>query len=279
MVRILVVDNDPAAAAAIEKLLRAELYEVTVVNSEASGRAELASKRYDVAIIDLRLGEGNKPGDTSGLDLARNSDPLIPKIIVSSGRDRDGVMKAISVGKEGFAVAVDFIERNEIRVNRDDLIDAVRKAYDTRQRWIRLRRDNISGQLANEYREVQRQARLQNYIHLIVNLVFAGFMIYAALEVHLEKLQLLYTMIAVVAGEVTNLLLERKKGEALNHRAEAQHTELLQAYRFEQLLTACDSIVSIKEAEQVRIQLIAAATASWVGPRPIAALSPPAPEI
>lgn len=263
MVRILVVDDKPEAAAFIEKLLIAEDYEVVTANNPDDARAEIASKRFDVAIIDLRLGTGLR-GDHTGLDLAMNLDPLIPKIIVSSEADREDAMAVVRASKDGFAVATAFLGREGVSIAKQDLVRAVRRAIDTRRLWMRHNRDSISEQLAVQYKEVQREAALQNRIHMLVNLAFASFMIWAALSVHRGVIEMLFTMIAVVAGEVTNLILARGKGEALNLRAERQHIELLQAKRFEQLLSACDSIANAKEAERVRVQLLLAATHTWI---------------
>ena len=72
-------------------------------------------------------------------------------------------------------------------------------------------------------------------------------------------------MIAIVAGEVTNLMLMRGKEETLATRAERQHAELLQAKQFEQLLAACDSVSTASEAERARLELIRTATLNWFG--------------
>jgi CheY-like chemotaxis protein len=265
MVRIVVVDNVPEAAAFIRKLLVAEGYDVDMAHNADDARAELASKTFDVAIIDLHLRSSGGRGDRSGLDLALSLDPLIPKIIVSSEADREDVMAVVRASKDGFAAATAFLEREGISIDKPDLVNAVRRAIDMRRLWMRQSRNSISEQLAVQYREVQREAAVHNRIQMVVNAIFATFMIVAALSVHRGILQMLFTMIAVVAGEVTNIIIARGKGEALNIRAERQHTELLQAKRFEQLLSACDTIANAKEAERVRVQLLLAATGGWIG--------------
>jgi CheY-like chemotaxis protein len=270
MARILVADDDRESRTKAKRLLVDAGYEVVEADGPTEARARLASGRCDLAVLDFRLRDGIK-GDRSGLDVAVNSDPRIPKIIMSNKADRDEIMDSVRIGEDGFAVAIAFIDKLDIVPGRPDLLDAVSRGLDARRIWMRQKRETISEQLTTEYRNVSRMAMLHSWVHLLVNLVFAGLMVTTALYVHAGFTPMLFAMIAIVAGEVTNLMLMRGKEEALALRAGRQHMELLQAKRFEQLLAACDSISNAAEAEKARVDLIRTTTASWFGGRELIA--------
>jgi DNA-binding response OmpR family regulator len=63
MARLLVVEDDPAAARAVARALRAVGHTPAVVGSCADARA--IREPYDCGILDIDLGDGN------GIDLAR----------------------------------------------------------------------------------------------------------------------------------------------------------------------------------------------------------------
>lgn len=266
MARVLIADDKDVPRSMAKRILVDAGYEVVEANGPAEARSRLASGRCDVAVIDFRLRDSIK-GDRSGLDVAANSDPRIPKIIMSDKADKDEVMDSVRIGEDGFAIAIAFISKDDIVPEKPDLIDAVSRGLDARRLWMRQKRESISEQLTTEYRHVSRMAMLHSWVHLIVNLAFAGLMVTTAIFVHAGFTPMLFAMVAIIAGEVTNLILMRGKEEALAARAERQHIELLQAKRFEQLLSACDSVSSASEAEKARLDLISTAMASWFGKR------------
>ena len=65
-IKVLVVDDEASAAQLMEDYFKPEGYEVNVTGSVDAALADLASRRPDVVILDLRLS-----GSGSGLDLLK----------------------------------------------------------------------------------------------------------------------------------------------------------------------------------------------------------------
>ena len=65
---VLVVEDNPAYQELYEEVLEAQ-YDVTVTNSKEDARHLLRTKRFDVAIIDMRLRD-DEPENVDGLDIA-----------------------------------------------------------------------------------------------------------------------------------------------------------------------------------------------------------------
>ncbi len=64
---ILLVEDDPVVAFAVEDFLKQHGFVVSVATSVQDARTLLAATRHDILIADLRLGEGD---NLDGLDLA-----------------------------------------------------------------------------------------------------------------------------------------------------------------------------------------------------------------
>ena len=78
---VLVVDDDPDFCESLWQVLRDRDYRVKIAHTEKAGLSEAAAAGFDVAIVDLRLGEGD------GLKVVaqiRSSNPAA-KIILATG--------------------------------------------------------------------------------------------------------------------------------------------------------------------------------------------------
>ncbi len=60
--RILIVDDDPAVAAAMAEILRLEGYEAEITTNGATALAKLRTQRYDVIVSDMRMPGLDGPG-------------------------------------------------------------------------------------------------------------------------------------------------------------------------------------------------------------------------
>jgi DNA-binding NtrC family response regulator len=93
--RILLVEDDPGAAAALQKVLQAEGYDVDLAGRGDDG-LNLATKRtYDLVLTDLRL-----PG-LGGLDLAARlhpDKPKLPIIMMTAHGTTDTAIEATKLG-------------------------------------------------------------------------------------------------------------------------------------------------------------------------------------
>ncbi len=72
----LVVDDNPAWRAALARRLEDEGFAIATAGTLAEARAALATKTYDLVLVDILLPDGN------GLDLASELEPSAPTVIV-----------------------------------------------------------------------------------------------------------------------------------------------------------------------------------------------------
>jgi len=108
--KILFVDNDAQAAESYEKYLTiVGEYQVTVATADESAEStddsvestidvarKLLDKWFHVAIVDKRLVNDFDPGDRSGFALIEESDPVIPKIVLTVEEEWRTVRDALS---------------------------------------------------------------------------------------------------------------------------------------------------------------------------------------
>jgi DNA-binding NtrC family response regulator len=93
--RILVVDDEPHSAKAIERMTRHFGHEVTVAESVDSAIQRFAETPFDVVLADINLGRQN------GFDLlshVRDKAPEVPVVLITGYASVDSAMEAIGAG-------------------------------------------------------------------------------------------------------------------------------------------------------------------------------------
>ena len=132
---ILLFEDDDTLAGLLARVLRAEGYQVDVLDSADAipGRAKLA--RYDVVLSDIHLAN-----DTSGHDVlqarARAASPTTPVILMTAYADIEGAMNAVGEGAYDYLAKP--IEPTELKRMVAEAI-ARRKLAQTGQRARRRR--------------------------------------------------------------------------------------------------------------------------------------------
>ncbi|HXP62421.1 MAG TPA: sigma-54 dependent transcriptional regulator [Dongiaceae bacterium] len=99
--RILLVEDDPGAASALQKVLQAEGYTVDLAERGDDGLAEARSGSFDLVLTDLKL-----PG-LSGLELAaqlRAHKPKLPIIVMTAHGTTDTAIEATKLGAYEYLV-------------------------------------------------------------------------------------------------------------------------------------------------------------------------------
>jgi DNA-binding NtrC family response regulator len=99
--RILLIEDDPGTASALQKVLRAEGYGVDVAERGDDGLAQAKSGSFDLVLTDLML-----PG-TSGLELAaqlRAAKPKLPIIMMTAHGTTDTAIEATKLGAYEYLV-------------------------------------------------------------------------------------------------------------------------------------------------------------------------------
>jgi DNA-binding NtrC family response regulator len=114
--RILLIEDDPGTAAALQKVLQAEGYVTDLAERGDDGLALAKSRPYDLVLTDLKL-----PG-LSGMDLAiqlRVSKPKLPIVMITAHGTTDTAIEATKIGAYEYLIKP---------FEADDLLDVVAAA-------------------------------------------------------------------------------------------------------------------------------------------------------
>jgi DNA-binding NarL/FixJ family response regulator len=99
--KALLIDDHPLILSALQAVIEGmgENVVVTAAGAEAARQALAADSTYDLALLDLQLGE------TDGFELLvelRAGHPGLPVVVVSASDRTSDVMRAIKLGAMGF---------------------------------------------------------------------------------------------------------------------------------------------------------------------------------
>jgi DNA-binding NtrC family response regulator len=131
--RILVVDDEPHSARAIERMARHFGHDVVVAESVDSAIARFAESSFDVVLADINLGREN------GFDLlshVRNRAPNVPVVLITGYASVDSAMEAIGAGAYDYLAkppaldALGALLRRAIEKHRMAPPDSAARAHD-----------------------------------------------------------------------------------------------------------------------------------------------------
>jgi len=136
--RVLVVDDEAAARAALDQLLRSEGYEVDQGEDGVAALAIASERPPDVVVTDLDM--PNMDG-LKLLERLRSQDADLPVIVVTSLQDVGAAVRAMRAGAEDYLTKpVDFdaltlvleraLQRREVRVEAENLRRQIRERDD-----------------------------------------------------------------------------------------------------------------------------------------------------
>lgn len=109
--RVLLVDNQPEDFIPVRECLEREGFSVNMVTNADDAKREMELKKADVAIIDLRLERDWDERDFSGITLAKEAEPSIPKIIWTNHPTIEAVKYALGPALDGLPAAVGFVSK------------------------------------------------------------------------------------------------------------------------------------------------------------------------
>jgi two-component system response regulator HydG len=132
--RVLVVDDEPAARSGLQKLLAGEGYEVDVAEDGVSALAVAAEHPPDVVVTDLKM------PNMDGIELMKKlheSDATVPIIVATALGDVNNAVHAMRAGADDYLTKpIDFdalvvaveraVERRDIRVEAENLRRQIR---------------------------------------------------------------------------------------------------------------------------------------------------------
>ena len=109
--KILIADNIESVAKTYAEYLELHGYQVRRVSTPEQCQRALEEERIHLAILDLRMRDDGDEKDISGLTLAQQSNPRIPKIILTAFPSWEMVREALRLGEKGLPPAVDFASK------------------------------------------------------------------------------------------------------------------------------------------------------------------------
>lgn len=262
---ILLADNDQDFLETRREFLESEGLHVKSASSVAEAKSILAEGRVDLAVIDLRLDNNDDKRDMSGLNLAQQVAPSIPKIIVSQFTNPEVVRNALLPQLDGFAPAVDFIDKG---AGLEPLLTAIRRALARSDSHLLQVSDRMALRIDWDYKEAQQQARW--YSRFSLGFAVAGFImiliaVYLAMTSSLA-VGILTTVVGLITQAISALFFSR--ADAANKRMDHYHKELLQIRQLELLLAACEELPTGQTQENSQLAVIQAAMTNWFGGPP-----------
>ena len=111
--KILLVDNKPTYCDTVREFLERHGYLVLVAYDAATAKTLIEREALSLIVIDIRLVNEEDEQDESGLTLARQIDPNIPKIILTAYPTYNAVREALGPSIDGLPPAVGFVAKQE----------------------------------------------------------------------------------------------------------------------------------------------------------------------
>jgi len=128
-VTILLADNNQHFAEVQAEVLKTEGYQVLIALSPVQARELLGQGGIDLAILDLRLANDDDERDRSGLVVAKEVAPSVPKILLTAYPAMDAAREALRPSPDGHSIAMDFIDKYQ---GPKALIDSIERLIATR---------------------------------------------------------------------------------------------------------------------------------------------------
>lgn len=123
---ILLADNDPSYLQVAKEFLEGEGYRIRTAGDPTTARRMLEQEPIDLAILDVRLRDDTDENDLTGLDVAKEVRPEVPKIMLTLYPGLESVRQALSpMDNGGGPPAVGYIDKKE---GFEPLLRAVRLA-------------------------------------------------------------------------------------------------------------------------------------------------------
>lgn len=284
--KILIADNVAKMAAAAAEFFRSEGYEVVTASSPEEARRILEQDgAINLAILDLRLTDEERSGDISGLILAEETSPAIPKIIWTKFPTFEAVRRALGPAVDRLPPAVGFVDKTE---GFHTLLRSVRLALQPPPRILLtsiLRAFEVPGILrlperiksvgpaeashrAQEGFEAARKqlAQLRDLDsarashHHVAGLVAAalGMIVIVAAIVLVRQGTLTSSGLTMVGSLVMNAVsvLFFAREDAAHRRVRQHVNQLEDMYRVGKLLEICDCLESQSDRDAYRMKLI-----------------------
>ena len=135
--RILLADNDADFLTTCAEHLESAGYAVVRASSLDEARQLVRTEWVHLAILDVRLQRDDDEKDRSGLSLAAELGPSVPKIILTRFPQHQDVRQALLPVPGGLPLALDFVDKRD---GMEALLAAVQTAF---ARYVRINTDLV----------------------------------------------------------------------------------------------------------------------------------------
>jgi CheY-like chemotaxis protein len=258
---ILFADNDEEFLGSRTELLEQEGFMVYKAIDPTEAKNIFGQRNIDLAILDLRLLNDDDDKDFSGLNLAKQMAPSIPKIILTRYPTFEAVREALGSQLGDLPLAIGFVAKQE---GPQVLLTAMRKALKLESLFQQVV-NSLADRITDDYEDARKQAHVNFNASLLVAL--AGILI-IFIGVGLS----IVGMVAIgVPGIISGVILEAvgilffKRADVANERMDRYHRELLEIRQFENLLAGCEELPTIEQKEICKVKVIEAAKERWLG--------------
>jgi CheY-like chemotaxis protein len=226
---ILFADNDPDFSKARVETLEAEGYHVLLATNPTEARRLLEQNGLDLAILDIRLLDDDDKKDTSGLTIAKEVAPAVPKIIMTNFPSVNAVRDALKPQLGGLPPAIDFLNKKD---GLEAMVASVRRSIAVHvEKSPKHAVLDLSEQLEKDYEEARRQAVFIHRVRLV--LIIIGGVVISGGAIGVIRGQAAVGILGIMSGTIVEALagLFSKFAEDANKRMDRYHKELLELYK------------------------------------------------
>lgn len=259
---VLLADNDVEYLETVRDLLLRDGFRVLPALNPGEAKSILERGDVDLAVLDIRLLNDEDEKDLSGLQIARNMAPDIPKIILTRWPTWELVRESLQQQLEGLPRAVEFVAKQE---GAQALLTNIRKTLHLVTRF-RETSDNLADKITEWHDDARQQSRW--YFRASLSAAITGMLViflsvYLALNAK-SSVAISSAIVGIIAEGVSLLFFRRV--DAANERMDVLHRELMQLRWLDTLIAACEDLTSEERQERAKEKVINSAANLWLGP-------------
>lgn len=262
---VLLADNDVEYLETVRDVLQRDGFRVLPALNPTEAKSILERGGVDLAILDIRLLNDEDEKDLSGLQIARNVAPDVPKIILTRWPTWELVRDSLQQQLEGLPPAVEFVAKQE---GAQALLTNIRKTLHLATRF-REASDGLAQKISQWYDDARQQSRWYFWLSLIAAVIGIAVIftsIYLALNAR-GSVAVSSAIVGIIAEGVSFLFFRRV--DAANGRMDVLHRELMQLRWLDTLIAACEDLTSEERQESAKERVINSAAYLWLGPDPM----------
>jgi CheY-like chemotaxis protein len=257
---VLLADNDVEYLETLRDILQKDGFRVLPALSPSEAKSILERGGVDLAILDIRLLNDEDEKDLSGLQIAKNVAPHIPKVLLTRWPTWELVRDSLGQQLEGLPPAVEFVAKQE---GAQALLANIKKTLHLVTRF-REASDNLAHKITQGHDDARQQARWNFWFSLlaaVIGMVVIFMGVYLALNKELS-FAIPSAIVGIIIEGVSMLFFRRV--DAANARMDMLHRELMELRWLDTLLAACEDLTSEERQESAKERVINSAAGLWL---------------